>query len=250
MTLTTAEILKLTRRRGLMIWSLLLTIGSIVVPYAVLVALHATNPDSYGPAGGVPNFEQALAVLATLGGLAGILIATTAGSQDHAAGVFRELAVTGRSRVALFLARVRGALAVYVPLLAAAFGLALAASYVFAGGERTAGGSDVVGYAAWLGAASLLNVALGVSLAAVVSSRVAVGVLLVWNVAMAPMLLQIEALGQFRSAIGTAAAQHFAPASENAMQIGMSTATALAVLALWLAIPLLVGARVTQRRDT
>lgn len=249
MTLTTAEIRKLRRRRGLMSWSLLLTLGSILVPYAVLVALHGTNPAEYAPAGGVENFEQALGVLATLGGLAAILIATTAGSQDHAAGVFRELAVTGRSRVALFLARVRGAAAVYFPLLAAAFGLALAASYVFAGGRPTADARDVLGYAAWVGAAALLNVVLGVSLASVVSGRVAVGVLLVWNVALAPMLIQVDALGGVRAAIGTAAAQHFAPASEDAAQVGMSSATALTVLGLWLAIPLFAGARVTQRRD-
>jgi hypothetical protein len=184
-----------------------------------------------------------------IGGLAGILIFTTAGSQDQSAGVFRDLVVTGRSRTALFLARVRGALVVYLPVVATAFVLAVAASYAFAGGEPTLSAADVAGYGEWLAATALLNVVLGVSLASIVSSRVAVGVLLAWNAVVTPLLLAIGDLGGVRAAIGTAAAQHFAPPGPATTQIAMSTATALLVLALWIAIPLGAGARVTKRRD-
>ena len=50
MTLTGAEILKLVRRRGLMIWAALLTLGPVVVAYAVLVSLHAVDPARWGAA--------------------------------------------------------------------------------------------------------------------------------------------------------------------------------------------------------
>jgi hypothetical protein len=249
MTLTGAEILKLVRRRGLMTWAVLLTFGSVVVPYAVLVTVHALDPGRHGPAGSGENPEQVLGLLAIIGGVGAIIVATTAGSQDVSSGVFRELVATGRSRTALFLARVRGALAVYVPLVAAAFLVAVAASYAFAGGEPTASVGDVAGYAQWLAATTLLNVVLGVSLASIVSSRIAVGVLLAWNAIVAPLLLQIGDLGGVRAAIGTAATQHFAPAGPTTTQIAMSTATALAVLALWVTIAVLAGTHVTKRRD-
>jgi hypothetical protein len=249
MTLTGAEVLKLVRRRALMTWAVVLTLGSVVVPYAVLVALRALDADRYGPAGGAQNLEHVLGLLALLGGVAAIVVATTAGSQDVASGVFRELVVTGRSRRALFLARVRGALAVCVSLVAAAFGLAVAASYALAGAETTASAGEVAGYGAWLGATTVLNVVLGVALASIVSSRVAVGALLAWNAIVAPLLLQIADLEGLRAAIGTAAAQHFAPGGPATTQVAMSTATALGVLALWIAVPLLAGAHVTKRRD-
>src|SRR6185437_15164535 len=46
-----AEVLKLARRRGLMIWSALLTVGSVVLFYVILVALHAANASKHGHAG-------------------------------------------------------------------------------------------------------------------------------------------------------------------------------------------------------
>ena len=52
MRLIQAEVLKLVRRRGLMAWSLLLTVGSVLVAEIVLVTLHAVNPGHHGPAGG------------------------------------------------------------------------------------------------------------------------------------------------------------------------------------------------------
>ncbi len=249
MNLTGAEVLKLVRRRGLMIWVAVLTLGSVLVPYAVLVALHAAAPERHGPAGGGENPLQVLGLLAMIGGVGGILIAATAGSQDHSSGVFRDLVVTGRPRTALFLARVRGALAVYLPLVAVAFALAVAASFAFAGGEPSLLRGHVPGYAAWVAATAVLNVVLGVSLATIVSSRISIAVLIAWNTAVAPLLLQLRDLGGIRAAVGSSAAQHFVPAGPATVQVAMSTATALLVLALWTAIPLVLAARATTRRD-
>ena len=111
------------------------------------------------------------------------------------------------------------------------------------------GAGDLAGYAGWLGATTTLTIVLGVSLGSILSSRVAVGILLAWSLILTPMLLGITELGGARSAVGAAAAQHFAPDSAGTTTIAMSTATALLVLALWVAIPLRVGASVTKRRD-
>jgi hypothetical protein len=249
MTLTGAEILKLVRRRGLIISAALLTLGPVVVSYGVLVTLHAADPERWGPAGGAENLASGLGALALFVTVAAVIVSTTAGSQDRSSGVFRDLVVTGRSRTALFLARVSGALAVYLPLLAAALTVAVTASYVFAGSKATSGAVDLAGYAGWLGAATTLTIVLGVSLGSILSSRVAVGILLAWTLVLTPMLLGITELGGARAALGAAAAEHFAPNPSGTTPIAMSTGTALLVLALWLVIPLRVGASVTKRRD-
>ena len=49
-------------------------------------------------------------MLALLAAVAGAIVGATAGGADIEAGVFRDLAATGRSRTALFFARVPGAL--------------------------------------------------------------------------------------------------------------------------------------------
>ncbi|HEY3185446.1 MAG TPA: hypothetical protein VGJ77_21560 [Gaiellaceae bacterium] len=249
MRLVAAEILKLRRRRGLMTWSALLTIGTPIVAYSILVALHAASPDRHGPAGGTNNLQALLGLYSILGGLAGILIGTTAGSQDRSSGVFRDLAVTGRPRKALFHGRAPGALAVYLPLLAAGFGIAVAGSYAFAGELATPSGADVGRYAAWILATGVLDVVLGVALASVVSSRIATGVLVAWNAFVAPLLIQIDTLGGARKAISVAAARSFAPAGTDRMQIMMAAGTALLVLAVWIAVALRGAAWWTKRVD-
>ncbi len=108
--LISAEILKLRKRRGLMIACGLMTVGLIVVVNVVLVVLHAVNPDHHGPAGGFENLGGAAGALSLLGSVAAVLIGATAGAGDLNAGVFRELVVTGRSRLTLFLVRIRAAL--------------------------------------------------------------------------------------------------------------------------------------------
>jgi hypothetical protein len=249
MRLVAAEILKLRRRRGLMTWSALLTIGTPVVLYAILVALHGSSPAAHGPAGGTNNLQALLGLYAILGGLAGILIGTTAGSQDMSSGVFRDLAVTGRPRTALFHVRAPGALAVYLPLLAAGFGIAVAGAYVFAGGLATPSIADVGGYAAWILATGVLDVVLGVALASVVGSRVATGVLVAWNAFVAPLLMQVDTLGGARKAISVAAAQSFAPAGTDPVHVTMWAGTALLVLAVWIAVALRGAAWWTKRVD-
>ena len=98
MSLIRAEILKLRRRRGLMIWSLILTVGAVLLAEIIVVSLHLANPAHHGPAGGESNFEGYTFLVGGLGDVAAIIIASTAGTQDVSNGVFRDLVVTGRSR--------------------------------------------------------------------------------------------------------------------------------------------------------
>ena len=67
MRLVRAEMLKLVRRRGLMVWSLLLTVGCVLVAEIVLVVIHAVNAAHHGPAGGADNFEHVVLLLTGVG---------------------------------------------------------------------------------------------------------------------------------------------------------------------------------------
>jgi hypothetical protein len=247
--LVQAEILKLVRRRGLMIWSVLLTVGSVLVALIVLVVLHAVNPDHHGPAGGGTNLEHYVFLLSGLGDIAAILIGATAGTQDVSNGVFRDLVVTGRSRATLFRVRVVGALCVFLPILALGFVVAIGSSFVFAGGLPNATGSDIGHYIAYTLAITVLNTILAVSIAAFVSSRVVVGVLIGWSAIVAQILISLKSLGNVREFIDVAAAEHFATQQMTDSRLPMSTAVALLVLAAWAAIALGAGRWWTNRVD-
>jgi hypothetical protein len=244
-----AEILKLARRRGLMIWSALLTVGSVAVVYIVLLSLHAANAAKHGPAGGAENLKHVMFLLSGLGAIAGIIIGSTAGSQDVSAGVFRDLVVTGRSRAALFNVRFPGAVAVFLPLLAAGFGLAVLGSYAFAGDQPTASAGTVGHWALYIGLDGVVDLALAVGLAAFVSSRIVVGVLIAWNAIVSQILLSLGSLGGVRKAIDVAAFQHFAPRGAIDDKLAMSSGLALLVLVIWVAVALGAGRRWTQRVD-
>jgi ABC-type transport system involved in multi-copper enzyme maturation permease subunit len=249
MRLVRAEILKLVRRRGLMAWTALLTLGPVLVAYAVLLALHAGSPDRHGPAGGLLNLQNLLGVSAAIGSIAGIILGTTAGSQDVSAGVFRDLVVTGKPRKTLFRVRAAGALAVFLPLYVLSFVLALAGSYAFAGGLPTASAHRVGQFAIWLLASGTLSVVLAVSLASIVPSRIATGVLVAWNTVLASLLASIGALGSARIALPNAAAEHFLPVIDGVQHVPMADATAGFVLAAWAAVALRAGVFATKRRD-
>src|SRR5438128_3524909 len=144
--LVSAELLKLRKRRSLVLTVLALTVGAAIVTYGVLAILHVANPAHHGPAGGVTNLGHGLFVLAMLGAVAATLVGATAGAGDLGAGVFRELVVTGRSRTALFLARIPGGLAFLLGIVAVAYSIAAVASVVFAGsGAAPSTGTLVAG---------------------------------------------------------------------------------------------------------
>lgn len=249
MTLVGAEILKLVRRRGLMAWSLLLTAGSVLIAEIVLVALHAANSAHHGPAGGARNMEHFVFLIGGLGNVAAIIIGATAGTQDVQNGVFRDLVVTGRSRSALFRVRAPGALAVLYPMLALGFAIAIGGSFLLAGGLPTPTAHDLAHEALYVLAITTVDTIVAVGLAAFVSSRIVVGVLIAWNAIVANILISIAALGGARKGLDVAAAQSFAPPHIIDRPIAMSASTAVIVLVAWAALFSGAGRFWTVRRD-
>ncbi len=249
MRLVGAEILKLRRRRGTMIWTALLTIGSVLITVIVLLALHAANPGKHGPAGGTENLKNLAFLLGGLGTVAAILIGSAAGTQDASAGVFRDLVVTGRPRRTLFAVRYPGALAVYGSMLVVAYAICVVSTYAFAGDRPGPTGNEVGHYAAYLALIGAVNIGVAIGLAAFASSRVVVGVLIAWNAIVSHILISIHALGGARKFIDVAAAQHFLPGGVDDTPVVMSGATALFVLAAWVLVFQAAGRWWTERRD-
>src|SRR5476649_1573180 len=136
--MTGADFLKLRKKRGTLIWALVLALGPILIYFTVAVIEHASNPVKYAPAGGAQNFRDGLRVIALFfGPLAAILIGVEAGAGDTAAGVFRDLVVTGRSRLALFASRVPAALALCWMVMFCGYVLLLVGIFAFASNLAT-----------------------------------------------------------------------------------------------------------------
>jgi hypothetical protein len=114
--------MELRKRRGLMITLAAVTIGFPTVFLAVRLLLHAIAPKTYGAAGGYSIYTGLSAgVLYTFGFIVAATLGCTAGSVDLTEGMFRHLVITGRSRLALYLARIPAGLAIIVSLVAIGF---------------------------------------------------------------------------------------------------------------------------------
>ena len=247
MNLVRAELLKLRKRRGLVAAAAVLTIVPVVVGYTVLTILHATNPSKYDAAGGIDNFTQSIELMTQIGVVAAILVGATAGAGDRGAGVFRELVVTGRSRLALFAARIPGGLVFLAPFVAAGFTIAAVAAVALAGDEQSAVGAPTLAETAGWAAPSMSGanqIALGVS-SAFGSRGTSIGILLGWQLAVAPILL---ASGRLDDVLPNAALLALEPA-EEAQLVTTSATTAIVLLLVWTLVPLAAGAWRTRTVD-
>jgi hypothetical protein len=247
MKLVRAELLKLRKRRGLAAATATLTIAPVLIGYTILSILHAIDPARYDAAGGIENFTASIELLTQIGVVAAILVGATAGAGDRGAGVFRELVVTGRSRLALFGARIPGGLLFLLPFVAVGFSIAASAAVLFTGdGQSPVGGRTIAETAGWvaLGIVVAYLLALGVS-SAFGSRGTSIGILLGWQLAAAPILL---ASGKLDDLLPNAALLALQPA-EEAQLVTTSVSTAIAILVAWTLAPLALGAWRTQTGD-
>jgi hypothetical protein len=238
-----AELLKLRRRRGLVWSTLVLVVAPVVVGYAVLTLQHAVDPDHAGPAGGITNLRSTYDFLAQIGMVAAIMVGVTAGGGDLGAGVFRELVVTGRSRIALFGVRFPGGILFLAPYVLVAGAIASVASVALPSSEPEPGALLMVEYAGWLGLALLTGFALALGVGSLLSGRVAIALLLAWQFILSPLLL---GTGKLDPVLVAAALRRIEPGSTND---SVSPTVALLTIVAWTVIPLLAGAWGTARRD-
>jgi len=121
--LITTKNLEIRKRRGLMITMVVLIVLPTVLVLGLRLLFHAVDPHSYGPAGTPALFSQLTNLMAEFGFIAAAALGAAAGTTDLSDGVFRHLVITGRSRLALYLARIPAGLAITIPLVALVFAM-------------------------------------------------------------------------------------------------------------------------------
>jgi hypothetical protein len=116
-----SKFMELRKRRGLMVAIVLLTLALPVLVLGLRLLFHAIDPSHYGPAGSPSVFLGLSDPIAQFGFIIAAAVGATAGATDLGEGMFRHLVITGRSRVALFFARIPSGLALLLPLVALGF---------------------------------------------------------------------------------------------------------------------------------
>jgi hypothetical protein len=247
-----ADLLRLRKKRGVMALALLAVLGPIVIAMGYDVIQHASNPAAHPPAGGLHNYTRLLDMLGIfMGPVAAVLIGAEAGAGDLAAGVFRDNVVTGRSRLALFLARIPGAVAVTWTVVGVAFAVGLAGTFVFAGGLPTPSTSPILESAAWLALATAVPCVIAIGLASLTGSRSGtITALIAWELVLSPLLVRSSSLGSARHGLLDGVMLFLKPGpASGSPDITMSVLTAVLVLLVWLAVVPALGAWRTQTRD-
>ena len=239
-----AEMLVIGHKRGTMAWAAVLALGSLIALYVIGAIEHASNPAKYTAAGGLEGFSNGIEMLGVfIGPLAAILIGAEGGASDHASGVFRDLVVTGRSRAALFAARIPGALAVCAVLVTIGYALVVLGTLGFAAGQPVPSATVLGKGLAWSLLVDLTVCAVAVGLAAMTLSRPAtITVLIGFQLVASPILLQATALGAARKLLLDASVLHFAPAhSGGPPVISESTGVAALVMLAWVVLSAALG---------
>lgn len=253
--MTGADILKLRKKRSTVIWSLVLALAPIVIYFIIRAAQHSSNPTQYEPAGGIHGFTDALRIVAMLGGpLAAILVGAEAGAGDAASGVFRDLVVTGRDRLALFWTRVPAAILLSWAIICASYVLIVIGTLAFASGAPTPSGSLFLNGLGYTLLSTGVICAVAVGFASLTASRpAALTALIGWHLVASPILANIESLGSARKLLLDQAIGHFSPVylggGRHGVAVTMSQTTGLIVMAGWLVVFLALGAWRTRTMD-
>ena len=184
-----------------------------------------------------------------MGFIMAAIVGSTAGSQDIDSGVFRDLAATGRSRSALFLARVGGAWIVVGAILAISMAFDVAAAFALADGTAQAGGADIVQGVAMVLASGAVGAALAVGLAALFGSRgPVIGILIAVHLVFEPQLQGAGFLGDARQALPLSAINRLGDAG-GGLDFQLALGTAIAVIVAWITVALVAGAWRTKTRE-
>jgi hypothetical protein len=187
-----AKVLELRRRRVLMAVTAVFTVGTPVIFYGIRETYHLSDPARYGPAG-ADVFANVVTLMAEFGFIVAVMLGATAGTGDLADGMFRHLVITGRSRLALYLARIPAGLSILVALAAVGFTVAALATAFLGGPEPSSAVAALPGDLAraglWLELDLAIGFTIGLGLGSLMGQRtVPVVLLTVWQIIITPAL--------------------------------------------------------------
>jgi ABC-type transport system involved in multi-copper enzyme maturation permease subunit len=253
--LVSADLLKLGRRRGLTVVVALMTVGTVLIANAIIELLHLSDSVKHGPAGGVTMLGHLTWTIASLGSAAAAIVGATAGSGDLDAGVYRDLVVTGRSRLSLYASRIPAGLAYLLPFVAAAYALEAVVSVVFTGFHPAPSTHLLVVTGLWTLLTTTFYYLLALGISCLLGSRsYTIGIVLAWRLALTPLLASIAALGVVRELIPGVALDSLLPtalgnSARAGETIGMSAAAIAVVLVVWTVGVVVAGALRDTTRD-
>jgi ABC-type transport system involved in multi-copper enzyme maturation permease subunit len=249
--MTGADFLKLRKKRGTLIWALVLALAPVIIFFAVKAIQHSSDPLKHEPAGGLDSYNDGLRVIALLFcPLAAILIGVEAGTGDLAAGVFRDMVVTGRSRLQLFFARVPAALGLCWAVIVTSYLLLVAGTFIFASNLPTPSFSLLLEGLGFMLLATGVVCVVAVGFSALTGSKPAsITALIGWQLVASPLIASISSLGGLRDGVLSEALVHFGPVRDRGTNVVMAGGTATLVLVAWLALFLALGAWRTQTMD-
>ena len=118
------KLLEVGRHRVLIAMILVFTVAVPVVFLGLRLAFHLADPKVYGPAGNPFIFANLCSLMNEFGFILAVALGATAATTDLADGMFRHLVITGRSRLALYLARIPAGLTIILTLMGAGFAVA------------------------------------------------------------------------------------------------------------------------------
>ncbi|HEX3874940.1 MAG TPA: hypothetical protein VHW26_12385 [Solirubrobacteraceae bacterium] len=243
-----ADALKLRRRYGMLATSLVLTVGMAILVFAVEIVQHADNPLKHSPAGGLHNYQGAIGFLTVMIFIVAAIVGSTAGSQDIETGVFRDLAATGRSRIALFGSRIPGAMAIVLPIAAVVATLTAVVGIALAGPLAAPSAGAIAGGTAALLASGALGCFVAVGLAALIGSRgPVIAIVLGFELAISPLLSSIGFLGDVRQILPANALDRIGDQAHRS--VSMAIATSIVVLIAWAAAAFAAGAWRTRTNE-
>jgi hypothetical protein len=265
--LINTRLLELRKRRTLMIVTVAFTVGLPVIFYAIRLLYHLGDPARYAPAGAPDAFATIGILMGEFGFIVAATVGATAGTADLTDGVFRHLVITGRSRLALYLARIPAGLSILLSLAAAGFTVTCLVT-AFLGSPHAAAGvtvsaGDMVRSGLWLELDLLIGFVLGLGLGSLMGQRtVPVILLIVLEIIITPVLADHPLpffLNGERLIVGVAMDQLKPAALAGGAQVGpsggllhlspMPTWAMITVIAGWLVGWSAIGAWKMAARD-
>jgi hypothetical protein len=263
MRLVSAEFLKLRKRIGLVLVSFAITVVPATIMLTATDAQHA----------GTRAFADQLGVVAPLTIVAAVLVGAILGTADETSGVFRDLVITGRSRLGLYAARMPAGLALVLAIAAAGFVIVVVSALTSAGptpqlpamphpppgkviiqglSTHAPSASLIAHSGAWLALVAVTGFALAFGVSAVVGSTSgSIATLLGLWLLVIPLIQNVDSLDWLQKLVVLEGLDRVMPAglTEGFKELVISVAGAVAVLVAWTVVPLAAGAWRTVTRD-
>jgi hypothetical protein len=257
-----AKLLELRKRRALMIVTVAFTVALPVVFYGIRLLFHLGDPARYAPAGAPDAFATAGILMGEFGFIAAVALGATAGTGDLSDGMFRHLVITGRSRLALYLARIPAGFCILGLLAAAGFTVTcLVTGFLGTAVDVSAG--EMARSGLWLELYLFIGFTLGLGLGSLMGQRtVPVILLIVLEIIITPVLADHPLpffLNGERAVVGVAMDQLKPAALAGGTQVGpsggllhlppMPTWAMITVIAGWIIGWSVIGAWRMATRD-